>query len=306
MYDLIILGGGPAGLSAGIYAARYKLDTILIEKEYFSGGQVLNTWAVENYPGFKEIKGDELAKRMEEQAEHFGLEIKKETVKEVELRGAEKVFKTSKNEYKTKTAILATGSKPRMLNIPGEKEFYGKGVSYCGTCDAPFYKDKVVAVIGGGNTAVDEALYLTKYTKKVYLIHRRDELRADKILQDKAFENPKIELIWNSVAKEIDLVEDDKHVFIHNKKTEEDKKLAVDGVFVFIGYKPNNELFKDQIELNQYGFIRKQKMNSLETNIPGVFAAGDILEKELRQIVIAAGDGAKAAFEANEYIIKHN
>ncbi|MBS3740960.1 MAG: thioredoxin-disulfide reductase [Candidatus Cloacimonetes bacterium] len=306
MYDLIILGGGPAGLSAGIYAARYKLDTILLEKEYFSGGQVLNTWVVENYPGFKEIKGDELAKRMEEQAEHFGLEIKQETVKEVTLKGEENIFKTAKNEYKAKTAIIATGSKPRMLNIPGEKEFYGKGVSYCGTCDAPFYKDKVVAVIGGGNTAVDEALYLTKYTKKVYLIHRRDELRADKILQDKAFENPKIELIWNSVAKEIDLGEDDKHVFIHNKKTEEDKKLAVDGVFVFIGYKPNNELFKDQIELNQYGFIRKQKMNSLETNIPGVFAAGDILEKELRQIVIAAGDGAKAAFEANEYITKHN
>ncbi|MBS3767863.1 MAG: thioredoxin-disulfide reductase [Candidatus Cloacimonetes bacterium] len=306
MYDLIILGGGPAGLSAGIYAARYKLDTILLEKEYFSGGQVLNTWVVENYPGFKEIKGDELAKRMEEQAEHFGLEIKQETVKEVTLKGEENIFKTAKNEYKAKTAIIATGSKPRMLNIPGEKEFYGKGVSYCGTCDAPFYKDKVVAVIGGGNTAVDEALYLTKYTKKVYLIHRRDELRADKILQDKAFENPKIELIWNSVAKEIDLGEDDKHVFIHNKKTEQDKKLAVDGVFVFIGYKPNNELFKDQVELNQYGFIRKQKMNSLETNIPGVFAAGDILEKELRQIVIAAGDGAKAAFEANEYITKHN
>lgn len=304
MKDLIILGGGPAGLSAGIYAARYKLDTMLLEKEYFSGGQILNTWLVENYPGFKEIEGTKLAKRMEEQAKSFGLEIKQEVVKEVDLKGKEKIFKTADKVFKSKTAIIATGSNPRLLNIPGEKEYYGKGVSYCGTCDAPFYKDQEVAVVGGGNTAVDEALYLTKYASKVYLIHRRDELRADRILQDQAFENSKIELVWDTIPKEIDLSEGDKHILLHNKKTNEDKKLKVDGVFVFIGYNPNNQLFKDQIELNQAGFIRKQKLSSIETNLPGVFAAGDIMEKKLRQIVIAAGDGAQAAFEANEFITK--
>ena len=308
MYDLIIIGGGPAGLTAGLYAARYKLKTVLIEKAPFAGGQLLKTSFIENYPGFDEaVLGYDLATKMENQAIRFGLEVIKETVTKIELTDEKKSVYTEENEYHAKTAIISTGSDPRMLGVPGEKEFYGRGVSYCGTCDAPFFKDKVVAVIGGGNTAIEESLHIAKYASKVYIIHRRDELRADKICQEKAFAEERIEVVWNSIIKSIDFqTAGDRQITIFNKKTEKESKLKVDGVFVFIGLNPNTELFKGQIDLTEDGFITQKAGEDMKTNIAGVFAAGDVRDKVLRQIVNAAGDGAVAAFEANKYLTEHN
>ena len=308
MYDLIIIGGGPAGLTAGLYAARYKLKTILIEKAPFAGGQLLKTSYIENYPGFDEaVLGYDLATKMENQAIRFGLEVIKETVTKIELTDEKKSVYTEENEYHAKTAIISTGSEPRMLGIPGEKEFYGRGVSYCGTCDAPFFKDKVVAVIGGGNTAIEESLHIAKYASKVYIIHRRDELRADKICQEKAFAEERIEVVWNSIIKSIDFqTAEDRQITILNKKTEKESKLKVDGVFVFIGLNPNTDLFKGQIDLTKDGFIAQKAGEDMKTNIAGVFAAGDVRDKVLRQIVNAAGDGAVAAFEANKYLTEHS
>lgn len=308
MYDLIIIGGGPAGLTAGLYAARYKLKTVLIEKAPFAGGQLLKTSFIENYPGFDEaVLGYDLATKMENQAIRFGLEVIKETVTKIELTDDKKSVYTEENEYHAKTAIISTGSDPRMLGVPGEKEFYGRGVSYCGTCDAPFFKDKVVAVIGGGNTAIEESLHIAKYASKVYIIHRRDELRADKICQEKAFAEERIEVVWNSIIKSIDFqTAGDRQITIFNKKTEKESKLKVDGVFVFIGLNPNTELFKGQIDLTEDGFITQKAGEDMKTNIAGVFAAGDVRDKVLRQIVNAAGDGAVAAFEANKYLTEHN
>ncbi len=308
MYDLIIIGGGPAGLTAGLYAARYKLKTILIEKAPFAGGQLLKTSYIENYPGFDEaVLGYDLATKMENQAIRFGLEVIKETVTKIELTDEKKSVYTEENEYHTKTAIISTGSEPRMLGIPGEMEFYGRGVSYCGTCDAPFFKDKVVAVIGGGNTAIEESLHIAKYASKVYIIHRRDELRADKICQEKAFAEERIEVVWNSIIKSIDFqTAGDRQITIFNKKTEKESKLKVDGVFVFIGLNPNTDLFKGQIDLTKDGFIAQKAGEDMKTNIAGVFAAGDVRDKVLRQIVNAAGDGAVAAFEANKYLTEHS
>ncbi|HHI88012.1 MAG: thioredoxin-disulfide reductase [Candidatus Cloacimonas sp. 4484_140] len=307
MYDLIIIGGGPAGLTAGIYAARYKLKTVLIEKAPFAGGQLLKTSHIENYPGFDEaVLGYDLATKMENQAIRFGLEVKKETIIKIKFTDKKKSVYTEENEYHAKTAIIATGSQPRMLGVPGEKEFYGRGVSYCGTCDAPFFKDKVVAVIGGGNTAIEEALHIAKYASKVYIIHRRDELRADKICQEKAFAEEKIEVVWNSIIKSIDFqISEDRKITIFNKKTEKESKLKVDGVFIFIGLNPNTELIKGQIDLTHDGFIAQKPGEEMKTNVKGVFAAGDVRDKELRQIVNAAGDGAVAAFEANKYLTEH-
>ncbi len=307
-YDLIILGGGPAGLTAGLYAARYKLKTLLIEKAPFAGGQLLKTSHIENYPGFDEaVLGYDLATKMENQAVRFGLEVKKEVVTKIEFTDEKKSVYTEENEYHAKTLIIATGSQPRMMGIPGEKEFYGRGVSYCGTCDAPFFKDKTVAVIGGGNTAIEEALHIAKYASKVYIIHRRDELRADKVCQEKAFAEDRMEFVWDSIIKSIDFQTlEDREITIFNKKTEKESKIKVDGVFVFIGLNPNTELFKGQIDLTKDGFIAQRPGKEMRTNIAGVFAAGDVRDKELRQIVNAAGDGAVAAFEANKYLTEHS
>lgn len=303
-YDLIIIGGGAAGLTAGLYAARYRLKTILIEKDYLVGGQMLKAEYVENYPGFeKPILGQELASKMEKQASSFGLEIIKDSVVSVDLQKDIKTVQTDSDKYTSKSLIICTGSSPRLLNVPGEKEFYGRGVSYCATCDAPFYKDKIVAVAGGGNTAVDEAIYLTKYARKVYIIHRRDELRADKIVQKRAFSNSKIEMVWNSTVKEINFSEPtNKHIVAFNKIEQNERSLQVDGIFVFIGIIPNTELFNNQLDMSPAGFIRTDE--NMRTNIPGVFAAGDVREKELRQIVCAVSDGALAAFEANKFLNK--
>ncbi len=308
MHDLIILGGGPAGITAGLYAARYKLDTVLIEKAAFAGGQLLKTSFIENYPGFDEpVLGYELATKMENQAVRFGLEVIKETVNNIELsEKVKKVITENGNEYSAKTLIIATGSEPRMLGVPGEKEFYGRGVSYCGTCDAPFFKDKVTAVIGGGNTAAEEALHIAKYCSKVYIIHRRNELRADKVLQEKVLEEDNIEIVWDTILKKIDFNNPNgRQIIVFNKKTEKESKIKVDGVFIFIGLNPNTTLFQGQVDLTEDGFIAQKPGEMMKTNIPGVFAAGDVRDKELRQIVNAAGDGAIAAFEANKYLTEN-
>jgi thioredoxin reductase (NADPH) len=301
-YDLIIIGGGPAGLTAAIYAGRYMLKTLVLEKEYYPGGQMLTTSSLENYPGFdKPIAGQELAERMTRQAKLFGAEIVKQTISKVDLTPKLKVIQANKTAYKAKAIIIATGAAPKKLNVPGEREFYGKGVSYCAICDAPLYKNKTVAIVGGGNTALEEALHLTYYATKVYLIHRRDEFRADKWLQKEVFQNKKIAIIWNSVVEEIKFDNPNRRgIILFNKKEKKKEELPVDGLFVFIGSIPNTTLFKDQIDLSEDGFIKTDIC--MKTNLSGVFAAGDVREKPFRQVITAAADGATATYWAHQYL----
>lgn len=300
LYDLIIIGGGPAGLSAGLYAARYKLKTLMIEKAPVAGGQLTATEWVENYPGFPEpVLGKKLAKDMEDQARFFGLEIMNENVVSVNLEGKIKEIVTSSTVWKAKTVLIATGSSPRMLGIPGEQEFSGRGVSYCATCDGPFYPNKTVAVIGGGNTAFEESLFIAKYAAKIHIIHRREGFSADPILVDRVKANPKISLITDTIAEAIRFEEDPRKILIRNLKTDTASELIVDGVFVFIGSNPNTELFKDQIKL-EGGYILTDRDHA--TSLAGVWAAGDVQAKTLRQVATAVGDGALAAYNIHKYL----
>ncbi|APF27060.1 thioredoxin-disulfide reductase [Clostridium sp. FAM 1755] len=306
VYDLIIIGSGPAGLSAGLYAARARLKTLILERNK-AGGQIVITDEVANYPGsIRNATGKTLVERMEEQVEEFGAERKKDTVKEVDFTGKIKIIKGEKEEYKAKSVIVATGAAPRHIGCKGENELIGKGVSYCATCDADFFTDLEVFVIGGGDSALEEALYLTKFARKVTVVHRRDALRGAKSIQEKVFKNPKIEIMWDSVVEEIKgdgIVES---AVFKNKKTGEITEYFADeddgtfGIFVFVGYLPINNLFKDIITMNEVGYIKTN--DKMETNIEGVFAAGDIREKSLRQVVTAAADGAIAAVEAYKYV----
>lgn len=305
VYDVIIIGAGPAGLSAGIYAGRARLSTLIIEKEK-DGGQIVLTSEVENYPGCLEGEsGPTLVDRMAEQAKHFGAEKVYDEIIEVNLEGKEKVLKGKKGEYIGKTVIVATGATSRPIGCPGEKTFTGKGVSYCATCDGAFFEDFEVYVVGGGDTAVEEALYLTKFARKVSIIHRRNELRAAKSIQDKAKANPKIDFIWDSVVNEIkgDGIVDT--MIIENVKTGELTEVKADeddgtfGIFVFIGYVPKTKIFEDILELQKGYIVTDENMN---TNIEGVYAVGDIRVKSLRQVVTAAADGAIAAVQAEKYL----
>lgn len=299
-YDIIIIGGGPAGLSAGLYAARSRAKTLILEKGKW-GGQAATTEELENYPGsIENPTGPRIVERMKEQVQHFGAETKVETVVRLELKGDIKTVVTDKSEYKAKTVIVATGAKPRLLGCPGELEFRGKGVSYCATCDADFFTDLRVVVVGGGDSAIQEAIYLTKFAEKVTVIHRRDQLRAAKSLQEKAFANEKIDFIWDSVVEEIQgdgIVE---RVIIKNKKTGEVSEVETDGVFIFVGYDPVSDLVKGILETDERGYIVTD--DRMRTNIEGVFAAGDIRSKMLRQVITAAADGAIAAVAAEHYI----
>lgn len=305
IYDVIIIGEGPAGLSAGLYAARSRLKTLILEKEK-AGGQIVTTDEVANYPGsIENATGPSLINRMVEQAKYFGAEIKLDTVKEVELDGKIKIVKGEKEEYQTKTVIIATGAKPRKIGCPGEEELTGRGVSYCATCDAAFFEDLDVYVVGGGDSAVEEALYLTKFARKVTIIHRRDELRAAKSIQEKAFANEKIDFMWNTVVKEIKgdgIVE---AMVVENVKTGEKTEIVANeedgtfGIFVFVGLVPTTELFEGKLEMENGYIVTDEDMR---TNIPGVFAAGDCRKKSLRQVVTAAADGAIAAVQAEKYI----
>lgn len=299
-HDLIIIGGGPAGLSAAIYGARARLDTVVVEKMY-AGGQAAITDRIENYPGFVEgIGGMELTEAMKMQAERFGAKFVNGEVQKIIPKedGFEVVLKNE--QLKAKAVILAMGAEARKLMVKGEKEFTGRGVSYCATCDGAFYTDRKVVVVGGGDSAIEEAIYLTKFAESVTVIHRRNELRATKILQERAFSNEKIKFLWDSVVEEIrgkDAVEE---IVVKNIKTGEKNIYPTDGVFVAIGWEPNSEIVKDLVKLNERGYIVTDE--NMATNVPGIFAAGDIREKALRQVITAAADGAIAAVSAEKYI----
>ena len=301
-YDVVIIGGGPAGLTAGLYTARAKLSSLLIDKGMV-GGTITEADQVDNYPGFPEgINGLKLGELMHEQATKYGLEIITAEVTAIELEPGQKVVKTSGGNFVALAVIIASGSERQKLGVPGEKEFTGKGVSYCATCDAPFFKEQTVAVVGGGDAAIDEALHLTKFASKVTVIHRRDQLRATAVLQEKAFAEPKIEFRWNSVVETIlggDFVEGVRlRQVISGKKS----VLRVAGVFVSVGLKPDTDYLKGVLPLDASGHIITN--NNMETEIAGIFAAGDIRAGSIRQAIAAAGDGATAAIYAEKFIGK--
>jgi len=299
-YDLVIIGGGPAGLTAGLYAARARLNVILIEK-IVPGGQVITTDWVENYPGFPEgISGLDLVQKMTAQVQKFDLKIETNAVISMDLSELIKKITLSDRVITTYAIIIASGASPKKLGVPGEDTFYGKGVSACATCDGPFFKDRVVAAVGGGDTAVQESLFLTKFAKKVYLIHRRDQLRAEAILQERALANEKIEFLWDSALTGIQGLTDVEKISVQNLKTGDTKEIAVDGCFIWVGILPNSEFFPEVIELDQYGFIIVDA--NMQTSVAGVYAAGDVRSTPLRQIATAVGDAAIAVFSAEHYL----
>ncbi|MDL1967783.1 MAG: thioredoxin-disulfide reductase [Deltaproteobacteria bacterium] len=301
-YELVIIGGGPAGLTAGLYAARARLNVILIEK-VMPGGQVLTTDWIENYPGFPEgISGPDLIQKMTEQVKKFDLNIESNEVISLDLSEPVKKIKLSDRTITSHTIIIATGASPKKLGIPGEDVFFGKGLSTCATCDAPFFKDKRVAAVGGGDTAVQESIFLTKFAKKVYLIHRRDQLRATKILQERAFANDKIEFVWDSVLTSIDGLANVEKITAKNVKTGETKELSVDGCFIWTGILPNTNFLKNEVKVDDNGFIIVNL--NMQSSVQGVFAAGDVRSTGLRQIATAVGDAASAVFSAEHYIEK--
>ncbi len=299
-FDTIILGGGPAGFSAGIYAARSALKTAIIDINMM-GGQPSNYLELENYPGFSHIGGFELMEKFEEHADKFGIEkFPMQEIEKIDLISNPKVILTKEDEFRAKTVIIATGAQPMKLGIEGEKEFVGRGVSYCAVCDGAFYKEKTVAVVGGGNSAVEEACYLTKFADKVYIIHRRDALRADKIVQQRAFNNPKIEFVWDSVVKEIKGSQLVEKLVIENVKTHDVFELAVNGVFPYIGIVPNIDFINGQLEQDKGGFIMTDE--TMKTSLDGVYAVGDVRHTPLRQVITAASDGAVGAVYAAKYV----
>lgn len=306
IYDVIVLGAGPAGLTAGLYAGRARLDTLIIEKGQ-DGGQIAITNEIENYPG-QQVEGESgpsLIARMTAQAEKFGVERAQDAIKSVELAGEVKKLTGTKGEYLAKTVILATGAFPRPIGCKNEGKFVGKGISFCATCDASFFEELEVFVVGGGDAAVEEAMYLTKFARKVTIIHRRDELRAAKSIQEKAFANPKLHFMWDTVVDEVDGDEILSKMVVRNTKTGELTTIEADeddglfGLFGFIGLLPNTGLYEGMVEMEN-GYIKTD--DDMRTNLPGVFAAGDLRVKSLRQVVTAAADGAIAAMQAEKYI----
>jgi thioredoxin reductase (NADPH) len=300
-YDLVIVGSGPAGLTASIYAARARLNTLVLEKSA-TGGQILVTDWIENYPGFPEgLSGADLVMKMAEQAKRFGVEIETNQVLSMQVTDAVKKIVLDDRTVTCKAVIIATGASPMKLGVPGEEEFYGKGISTCATCDAPFFRNSVVAAVGGGDTAVQESIFLTRFVEKVYLIHRRDELRATRILQERAMENPKIEIVWDSVLTAVngsDAGVDS--ITVKNVKTGEQRDLAVEGCFIWVGTAPNTSFLEGTVEVDRSGFVVVNE--KMETSVPGVYAAGDVRNTPLRQVATAVGDAAIAAFEAAQYI----
>lgn len=300
--DLIILGAGPAGIAAAIYASRAKLDTLWLEKKFVQGGQIVNTYEVDNYPGMPGMNGMDLGEAMAAHAEKLGISPVRENVTSVSLDGNIKVVHTRKNEYRAKTLILACGANHRNLGIPGEETLGGMGVSYCATCDGAFFKDLTVAVIGGGNVACEDAIFLARICRKVYVVHRRDTMRADKILQNRLFEFENVEMVWDSVPLEIYGTEKVTGVEIQNVKTKENRTLDVDGVFIAVGIVPATEMFQGLVHLDEQGYIVAGEEGI--TSVPGIYAAGDIRTKALRQVVTAVSDGANAVASVQKYLLE--
>ena len=298
--DVVIIGSGPAGVSAGIYAVRAGFDTLIIERTGMGGGQVLSTYEVDNYPGLPGINGFDLGMKMQEHVDGLGLEIKACDVERVENTGEWKKIYTSAGEIETKALVIATGATHAKLNVKGENELAGKGVSYCATCDGAFFRNRTVAVIGGGDVAVEDAIFLAGMCEKVYLIHRRNELRAAKSLQDKLMAQDNVEIIWDTVVNSIEGNEKVEALQLQNTKNQEIKSLAVSGVFVAIGMKPETEVFQGLVEMDKNGYIQADE--SCETNIAGIVVAGDVRTKKLRQIVTAVADGANAIYSLEKYL----
>ena len=308
MYDLIIIGSGPAGLSAAVYAKRAGLNMLIIEKNPVSGGQIIDTYEVDNYLGIPGVNGFDLAMKFREHADKLGAEFVDATVSSVKIRDAGSDTKapvyevvTDAGVYETHTVILATGAHHSKLGVPGEEELTGKGVSYCATCDGAFYKGKITAVNGGGDVAVEDAIYLSRFAEKVYLIHRRDELRAAKILQDEMLALPNVEVIWDSVVRQINGDGKVASVRVENVKTKEEKDVTVDGIFVAIGIHPSTDLFADLVECDEQGYIIASEDGA--TSVPGIFVAGDCRRKRLRQIVTAVADGANAVTAVQDFLV---
>ncbi|MDD4069818.1 MAG: thioredoxin-disulfide reductase [Candidatus Izemoplasmatales bacterium] len=299
VYDLVILGAGPAGLSAAIYAKRAMLDFVILEK-WLPGGEIANTFEVENYLGVNRLSGMELANNMVKHAEDLGVKIISDPAENVDFSKDIKKIVTETNTYYTKTVIIASGASPRKLGVKGESRLSGLGVSYCATCDGFLYKNKVVAVVGGGDVAVEDAIYLSRMCSKVYLIHRRDELRAVKSLQERMFKLPNVEVKWNSIVEDITGENFVENVIIKNKETQVIENLAISGIFIGIGHSPNVDFLKDEVKLDEGSWIITDEL--LQTNIKGVYAAGDIRVKNLRQIVTAVSDGAIAVNEITKYL----
>jgi len=300
IYEVIIVGGGPGGLVAGLYTSRARLSTLLIESALF-GGQMITTEMIENYPGFPQgITGDELSRLMEEQAKKFGMETVTEEVVKVSLEGEMKVIQTHESTYYCEALIICTGTEYRKLGVPGEKEFAGKGVSYCATCDGAFFQDSQIIVVGGGDSALTEALFLTKFVKELTIIHRRDALRGTKIYQERVLANPKIKFLWNSIVQEIKGDSVVRSIVVKNVKSGQTKEFETDGAFLFVGLIPRTQFLKGVVQMDGGGYILTNE--DCETSAKGIFAVGDCRKKLLRQISTAVGDGATAAFAAEKYL----
>ncbi|MFW5794235.1 MAG: thioredoxin-disulfide reductase [Bacillota bacterium] len=298
-YDVVIIGAGPAGLSAAIYAKRAMLKFVVLEK-FLPGGGIAETFELENYLGIGKVSGMEMADMMTKHVNDLNIEIKSEAVSDIEVKEKYKIVKTDKTEYSTKTIIIATGASPRKLGCPGEDKFTGKGVSYCATCDGFLYKNKKIAVVGGGDVAVEDAIYLSRIAKKVYLLHRRDELRAVKSLQERLFKIENVEILWNTEIKSLKGEGYLQKIITINNKTNKNKKLLIDGLFMAVGYIPNIDFLKDELKVNKDRWIITN--NRCETNIKGIYAVGDVRDTFLRQVVTAVSDGAVAITDLMKYL----
>lgn len=300
-FDVVIIGSGPAGMTAGIYAKRAGLSSVILEKTGISGGQVLSTYEVDNYPGLPMKSGFELAEGFRAHAEKLGVLIKTATVELIKEEGKEKLIVTDEGSYRARTVIVATGANHARLNVPGEEELAGMGVSYCATCDGAFFRGRVTAVVGGGDVAVEDAIFLARGCEKVYLIHRREELRAAKILQEALKKLPNVEVLWNTELKEIQGEDQVEKLLIYNNKTQQTDVLPVSGVFIAVGTVPNSDLVKDMVSVDEKGYIIADE--TCATSVAGVYAAGDVRTKQLRQIITAASDGACAVTSAEQYLL---